>query len=292
MRLRNLGGIIIIDFIDMEDEEHQRQVLRTLEKQLERDHAKTNIIGITELGLVQMTRKRTRESLEQVLCEPCSSCQGRGKLKTPETICYEIFREILREARAYQAEGYRVLANQKVVDRLLSSLTLGASADRRPQVGVQEKGVSALESLLFAKYQMYRNVYWHHAVRSATAMYKRVVSDALDAGAAEGDEGAATEAATIRTKSPMACKVSLKMLVESPYQLHFVDEMRMEYGIMVRMIRHPDFKEGVRALLIDKDNNPQWDPPTPEEVDEEMLDVLFEPLPPHEQWTPFPETGE
>ncbi|MFU0839823.1 MAG: Ribonuclease G [Pseudomonas fragi] len=119
LRLRNLGGIIIIDFIDMEDEEHQRQVIRTLEKQLERDHAKTNIIGITELGLVQMTRKRTRESLEQVLCEPCVCCQGRGKLKTPETICYEIFREILREARAYQATGYRVLANQRVVDRLL-----------------------------------------------------------------------------------------------------------------------------------------------------------------------------
>lgn len=119
LRLRNLGGIIIIDFIDMEDGDHQRQVLRMLEKQLERDHAKTNIIGITELGLVQMTRKRTRESLEQVLCEPCSHCQGRGSLKSPETVCYEIFREILREARAYQAEGYLVLANQKVVDRLL-----------------------------------------------------------------------------------------------------------------------------------------------------------------------------
>lgn len=119
LRLRNLGGIIIIDFIDMEDEEHRRQVLRTLEKQLERDHAKTNIIGITELGLVQMTRKRTRESLVQVLCEPCPCCQGRGMLKTPETICYEIFREILREARAYQADSYVVLANQKVVDRLL-----------------------------------------------------------------------------------------------------------------------------------------------------------------------------
>ena len=119
LRLRNLGGIIIIDFIDMEDAEHQRQVLRTLEKQLERDHAKTNIIGITELGLVQMTRKRTRESLEQVLCEPCPSCQGRGIQKTPESICYEIFREILREARAYQADEYMVLASQSVIDRLL-----------------------------------------------------------------------------------------------------------------------------------------------------------------------------
>jgi ribonuclease G len=134
LRLRNLGGIIIIDFIDMEDEEHQRQVLRTLEKQLERDHAKTNMLGITELGLVQMTRKRTRESLEQVLCEPCSSCQGRGKLKTPETICYEIFRELLREARAYQAGAYLVLANQKVIDRLLDEES-GNVADLESFIG-------------------------------------------------------------------------------------------------------------------------------------------------------------
>ena len=119
LRLRNLGGIIIIDFIDMEDVEHQRQVLRVLEKALERDHAKTKCTGVTELGLVQLTRKRTRESLEQTLCEACSTCAGRGTLKTPETVCYEIFREILREERAYSAETYMVLASQPVVDRLL-----------------------------------------------------------------------------------------------------------------------------------------------------------------------------
>src|SRR6478609_1937285 len=89
------------------------------------------------------------------------------------------------------------------------------------------------------------------------------ILDALDTGAAEGDSWAAKEAETIRAKSPMACKVSLKMLVESPYQLHFVDEMRMEYGLMVRMIRHPDFAEGVRALLIDKDGKPNWHPTNP-----------------------------
>lgn len=119
LRLRNLGGIIIIDFIDMEDPEHQRQVLRLLEKNLERDHAKTKLTGVTELGLVQMTRKRTRESLEQVMCEPCPTCEARGTLKTAETVCYEIFREILREERAYGSSTYLVLAAQTVVDRLL-----------------------------------------------------------------------------------------------------------------------------------------------------------------------------
>lgn len=119
LRLRNLGGIIILDFIDMDDPEHQRQVLRLLEKNLERDHAKTKMTGVTELGLVQMTRKRTRESLEQVMCEPCPTCEARGTLKTAETVCYEIFREILREERAYGSETYLVLAAQPIVDRLL-----------------------------------------------------------------------------------------------------------------------------------------------------------------------------
>ena len=120
LRLRNLGGIIIIDFIDMTDDEHKRQVLRTLEKALERDHAKTQICEISPLGLVEMTRKRTRESLEHVLCETCPACHGRGTLKTPETVAYEIFREILRANRAYQSvQTFLVLASQEVVDRLL-----------------------------------------------------------------------------------------------------------------------------------------------------------------------------
>lgn len=119
LRLRNLGGIIIIDFIDMEDPEHRRQVLRALEKALERDHAKTHISEVSSLGLVQMTRKRNRESLEHVLCESCPTCNARGTLKTPETVCYEIYREIMREARQYDAQQMLVLASQEVVDMLL-----------------------------------------------------------------------------------------------------------------------------------------------------------------------------
>lgn len=119
LRLRNLGGIIIIDFIDMDDAEHQRQVLRMLEKVLEKDHAKTNISQVSDLGLVEMTRKRTRESLGQMMCEPCHLCNGRGEIKTAETVCYEMFREIIRETRAYDAAGYLVLASQTVIDLLL-----------------------------------------------------------------------------------------------------------------------------------------------------------------------------
>ncbi len=119
LRVRNLGGIIIIDFIDMKDPEHRRQVHRALEKAMEQDYAKTIITGVSELGLVEMTRKRTRESLEHVMCEDCPVCQARGSLKTAETICYEIFREILREARAYDNDKLLVLASQSVVDRLL-----------------------------------------------------------------------------------------------------------------------------------------------------------------------------
>lgn len=119
LRVRNLGGMIIIDLIDMSDAEHERQVMRALEKALEKDHARTTISSVSDLSLVQMTRKRTRESLEHVLCESCSVCGGRGTLKSAETICYEVFREILREARAYDNRNFLVLAAPPVIDRLL-----------------------------------------------------------------------------------------------------------------------------------------------------------------------------
>jgi ribonuclease G len=119
LRLRNLGGIIIIDFIDMQDEEHKQQVLQALEKSLEKDHAKNTISEVSSLGLVEMTRKRTRESLAHILCEPCPCCGGRGVLKTAETTCLEIFREIIREVRQYNVQELLVLASNEVVERLL-----------------------------------------------------------------------------------------------------------------------------------------------------------------------------
>ncbi len=119
IKVRNLGGIIILDFIDMVNEEHRRQVLRTLQKALDKDPVRTMITELSELGLVEMTRKRNRESLEQMLCHECPTCNGRGTIKTPETVCYEVFREILRVARAFDNDSILVMASQEVVDRLL-----------------------------------------------------------------------------------------------------------------------------------------------------------------------------
>ena len=122
LRLRNLGGIIIIDFIDMQEQEHRTEVMTQFERMLEQDHAKTKITQVSELGLVEMTRKRTRESLEHLLCESCPTCQGRGYVKTAESVCYEIFREIMRYTRAYQSQtGFTVVAHPSVIDRLLTA---------------------------------------------------------------------------------------------------------------------------------------------------------------------------
>jgi ribonuclease G len=120
LRLRNLGGIIIIDFIDMHVKSHQNQVLGALERGLAKDSTKNNMTEMSTLGLVEITRKRTRESLGHQLMEDCPVCEGRGTLKTALTICNEIFREILREARQYQeASSYMVIASLDVIDRLL-----------------------------------------------------------------------------------------------------------------------------------------------------------------------------
>ncbi|TMG74037.1 MAG: ribonuclease G [Betaproteobacteria bacterium] len=120
LRLRNLGGIIVLDFIDMQNEEHRAAVLEEFKRALSRDRTRVTVNGFTGLGLVEMTRKRTRESLAHVLCEPCPTCGGRGEVKTADTVCYDILREILREARAFgEAREFRILASQSVIDRFL-----------------------------------------------------------------------------------------------------------------------------------------------------------------------------
>ena len=119
LRLRNLGGIIIIDFIDMEELDHRENVLQVLEQALARDHARHQITPVSPLGLVEMTRKRTRESLQHVLCEDCPACSGRGFVMTAETVCFEIFREIIRQSRQFEFEEAMVLAHQDVIEMLL-----------------------------------------------------------------------------------------------------------------------------------------------------------------------------
>ena len=134
LRLRNIGGIIIIDFIDMVDQEHRRQVMRAFERALTHDRTRCHITDMSVLGLVEITRKRTRESLERVMTESCPACGGRGTQKTAQTVCYEIFREILREARAFGAEGYLVMASQLVIDMLLDEESTGL-ADLQEFIG-------------------------------------------------------------------------------------------------------------------------------------------------------------
>jgi len=119
LRLRNLGGIIILDFIDMENSEHRNQVLAELKKTLARDRTKVSVSSFSALGLVEMTRKRTRESLAHILCEPCPACSGKGQVKTSRTICYEILRELLREAKQFNPREFRIVAGQEVIDLFL-----------------------------------------------------------------------------------------------------------------------------------------------------------------------------
>jgi ribonuclease G len=136
LRLRNLGGIIIVDFIDMDTAEHKNAVLAEFNKALARDRTRVTVNGFTQLGLVEMTRKRTRESLAHVLCEPCPTCNGRGEIRSAQTVCYEILREIVRSARQFDAKEYRILASQTVIDRFLdeeaNSMTLLEDFIKKP----------------------------------------------------------------------------------------------------------------------------------------------------------------
>ncbi len=119
LRVRNLGGIILIDFIDMQDEDHRQALLAALQAALATDRSQTHIANISPLGLVEMTRKRTRESLEHLLCAPCPQCQGRGFVRTPETVSHEIYRELMRQSQQFQSDELVVLAHQDVVSWLL-----------------------------------------------------------------------------------------------------------------------------------------------------------------------------
>lgn len=137
LQLRNLGGIIIIDFIDMQLEEHQTRVLEALEEALSHDRVKTNINGFTQLGLVEMTRKRTRESLEHILCCECPSCHGRGYVKSVETVCYEIIREIVRVHRLFKSEQFLVYASNAVAEYLINEESHGLLAELEVFIGKQ-----------------------------------------------------------------------------------------------------------------------------------------------------------
>ncbi len=119
LRLRNLGGIVIADFIDMTRDDHRSQVLAEFRKQLARDRVKTAAGDFSQLGLVELTRKRTRESLAHMLCEPCAACAGKGSVKTARSVAYDILREILREARQFNPKEFRVIAAPQVVELFL-----------------------------------------------------------------------------------------------------------------------------------------------------------------------------
>jgi ribonuclease G len=134
LRLRNLGGIIIIDFIDMEEEEHRRRVMQVLEQSMLRDHARHQITPVSPLGLVEMTRKRTRESLQHILCEDCPNCMGRGFVMAPATVCSEIFREIIRQHRQFKFDEVLVLAHQDIIELLMAEESEGL-ADIEAQTG-------------------------------------------------------------------------------------------------------------------------------------------------------------
>ncbi len=149
LRLRNLGGIIIIDFIDMIEPEHREQVLSLLDRSLAQDHARYQIMPVSDLGLVEMTRKRTRESLEHVLCQSCPTCKGSGYVRTAETVCYDVHREILRQHRQFNFDELMILAHQDVVELFLDEES-GGLAELEEMIG---KPIRLQSESLYAQHQ-------------------------------------------------------------------------------------------------------------------------------------------
>jgi ribonuclease G len=120
LRLRNIGGMIIVDFIDMDKESNRERVMRAFEEALKADKAKANVTKISELGLVEMTRKRTRESLGRMLTEPCPYCEGKGYIKSKTTVCYEILRQLRRDGNSFREDGIAVTCNPEIADLLIN----------------------------------------------------------------------------------------------------------------------------------------------------------------------------
>jgi ribonuclease G len=146
LRLRNLGGIIILDFIDMQSEAHRQQVLEALETSLADDSARNQISHVSPLGLIEMTRRRTRESLEHILCESCPGCDGRGHVKTAETVCFEVYREILRQHRQFPSSAFVVIAHDNVIEMLLdeeSRILLALEESTGRNVRLQAQSMNA-----------------------------------------------------------------------------------------------------------------------------------------------------
>lgn len=145
IRLRNLGGIIIIDYIDMEKEENRQKLLAAFREAMSRDRAKSTILEVSELGLVQMTRKRVRESLERVLCEPCPYCESKGVVKSSLTVCYEILRKIRRMGPSAKGARLLVVAHPYVIDLLYDEEHFGLETlEKRYNMHVTLKSEPAL----------------------------------------------------------------------------------------------------------------------------------------------------
>ena len=153
LRFRNLGGLIVIDFIDMEKSSNRRRVFTALKEAFTKDRAKTNILPMSDLGLIEMTRKRTRASLSGLLSEPCYYCEGKGTLKSKRAICYEIFRDLERESIAAEEGGHAYLMVNPEIDNILREEEQESIIDLERRLG-RRITIIAKESFHLEQYEI------------------------------------------------------------------------------------------------------------------------------------------